>query len=302
MCHNCPPKKNCFEVEVPHCDEGCKDVLSTDCIFHNITNEDQSAKLFNIGVTKGSSLKYILKQIDGKLELLITTDFRSFNLNGLSGEIETIKQFSELITLELKKLRDVNIETYENFTEIEQDLLTLFDKVDKLININVSNSELSIVSTDTLKTVLNKIIDYTANININSVLVSGQFQDSDSVDFSVSGGVVRGEIKISEQQGNILSVQEDGLYATNQSISNILQQISTNPDLKAVFASLVASTTPPATYDIMSDDNTPIEYISSKGVKLTAQAKANVLLQLKDVKHIITPPNTTLRIVNKGTL
>lgn len=301
MCHNCEEQKveNCFEIETPKCDEGCENITSTDCIFHNISNTDQSAKLFNIGVTKGSSLKYILKKIDSKLELLLTTDFSAFNLNGLEGEIRTIKEFSELITSELKKLRIINAENIETFEEIDKDLEDLDEILTDVVNINVSNSTLNITSTDKLKTVLNKILSYVEDIN-TSILTTDQFDNSESIALSVTQGIVRADVIVSPESGNILSIKEQGLYATSPSVTSLLKAIKDNPSLLNTFSALVNSVSEGLRFEIMSETNTPIKYINLQGVELVETAKANILLTLTGVKRVLTTPSSSLQITNKG--
>lgn len=291
-CKKCNENPDCFN-DTPKCDEGCEEILSTDCIFHNIQNTDQSAKLPNIGVEKGSSLKYILKQIDGKLELLLTTDFSSFDMNDI-GKVNNIKQFSELITSKIKLLLEADEDTIKALTEISGMLATLATSLNKVININLSNSTLDINSTDELKEVLVKIISYIESVETTSL----QIEDTSSVNLLYLNKTLSADLKVSQQDGNIITILEDGVFASNPSIKNLISSIKSNPGLLTMFNDLIKPSG--FEYNVMSEIVTPIKYINTQGEEIVVTAQANKLLKIRDVKRIISIPTKETIITNKG--
>lgn len=301
-CKNCnePLKDNCFEIESNDCYGGCENTVTTDCVFHSVRTKSIGS-LPNIGVTDGASLQYILKQIDNKLGLFLNADFKSFNLHGLPGEINNIKQFVELTTGEIAKLIDKDSVIKSNITEILEALSIINEDLEDIIEINLSNSTLGIVNTDELKSVLGKIITYVADINLLPSLSESQIEDTNTINLSVSGGVLSADVKISPDSGNIIKETDNGLYAVTPSITSILNTIQSDTVLWSKFVSLVKDANTVFDYDIMSSDkNIPIKYINSLGTEVQETAKANVLLQLNNVRRVITSPTTTLRIINKG--
>ena len=296
-CNKCkPPVDDCFEIDKVKCDEGCDLHLSTDCIFHTTYTD---GFLPNIGIKGGSSLRYILKQIDKKLGMFSGADFSVFNLHdlNLTIEIKTLQQFAEAITklTEELKLKDADLET--DITAFSLDVDDINEAIDNIIKIAVSNSTLGINNTDELKQVLIKIISYVEDIQIP---VEKSFDDSRSIQFGGNNKTVLAEVKISANPGNTIVLNDDGLYSAHISTSTILNSINTNPELKELFKSLVTQSFPALAYDIMSSTNTPIKYINSLGDEVTVTAKANFLLKLVDVKNIITPPTNSLSITFKG--
>lgn len=298
MCKNCKPQpcNNCLEIEEAKCADLCDDVLSTDCIFHNVPATDPTAKLFNIGVTKGSSLKYILKKIDARLGLLLTSDFSSYNTNGL-GNIDNIKQFIELVTAKIKTLVEKDEELTTDIENLETDLEAVSDTIEDIIKIKVSSSLININNTDELRTVLLKLISYVEDIQMPEQL---SFTDTASIAFSQSGNQVSASFKISEVSGNTLILKDDGVYNSNPSISSLLTLIKEQPELKEMFDNLVKDSIPTSNFEIMSDTNQIINYVGKGGVALTATAKANTLLKLKNVQLIKTTPTAGLQITYKG--
>lgn len=287
---------DCFEIENSLCGKGCDPVVSTDCIFHNVASTDQSAKLFNIGVTTGASLKHILKKIDDQLELLLTTDFASFNMSGL-GEVSNIKQFAEAVATKIKELYYKDILIDQTFEVIATNLTALSDQITSINNIDVSSSVVNVNSTDTLKAVLIKILSFLEDINNPLEL---EFEDTNSIKFTTNSNIISADVNISATSGNTIQLLDDGLYAVNPSITSILEAIKTIPELKELFSSLVTSSLPSSKFEIMSEYNQIIKYLDSNNETLTVTAKANTLLKLKDVKQIISTPTTGLTITYKG--
>lgn len=287
---------DCFEIEEPKCGKGCDPVVNTDCIFHNVASTDQSAKLFNIGVTTGSSLKHILKQIDKKLEYLLSTDFNSFNVDSL-GVIENIKQFAEAVNSKIKELEEINTLNNSTFEIITTNLETLSSTLGEVINIDVSNSTVNVNSTDTLRAVLIKILSFLEDINNP---LSLEFEDTASINFTANSNIVSADLNISAVQGNTIRILDDGLFSVNPSITSILTAIKDNPELKALFKELVTSSLPASEFNIMSESNAIIKWRDINGIDLTSTAKANTLLKLENVRQIISAPTTGLTITYKG--
>lgn len=283
----------CFEVEEQTCSKGCDPVVTTDCIFHDV--KGPAAKLYNLGVLEGSSLTYILKQIDKRLELMLTTDFSSFNMYGLSNDISTIKEFVEMITKKVTeqetqiKISNINLE------DAVKDIADLVDVLDGVIEIGLSSSKLGINTTDDINAVIKKLVGYLENFTaVNTI----SFDNSNSISYSKVGSKVLSEVKLSEVSGQTLQILDDGLYTANPSVTGILNAIKDNPELTTIFKSLISF--PPFKFDIMSDENRPIKYVNEQGDTVTATARANTLLKLTDVKEIITSPITGLTITFKG--
>ncbi len=295
-CTNCNKQDDCFEVVTSKCDEGCKDIVLTDCIFHN-TNGD--AKLFNLGITTGTQLKYILLALDKKLENTLISNFSGFNMHGLNLETEilTLQEFVEAVTLQTKELKDDIVELDAETASINLNLDDLTELVGSIININVSNTELNINSTDEIRVVINKILSYLDDFEIPDPIV---FNDSETVEFSQSGNAVIADIKISQEIGNTLLKRDDGLYTAHLSISSILSKINADASLKSAFSALVLQSFPCFSFDIMATSNSPIKYVNCLGTEVTVTAKSNILLKLTDVKSIITSPSENIVITFKG--
>lgn len=296
-CTNCK-SDDCFEVDSQDCAKGCNEPVDTDCVFLNLSNKTAS-KLPNIGITKGSTLTYVLKKFDDLLGNSASANFSTFNLNGLNvgTEIKTLKQFSEAITLLLKNIDGKFPSLAEDIEDLSEDLESLTSLLESLIKINVSNSTLQVNSTDEIRTVINKIMSYLEDIEIPSQL---EFKDSNTIEFNYSSSQVSGDVKIDPDPNNIISKTDEGLYAANRSVSSILDSIKNNETLKAVFSTLVSEALPCFSFDIMSNTNSPIKYINCLGTEVTTTARANVLLKLTDVKRIITAPSESLKITFKG--
>lgn len=292
-CNKCKEDK-CFEIESPDCDDGCSQIIPTNCIHHNVDG-NSSSKLFNLKIVKGASLNYILKAIDEQLSLLLSADYSSFNLQDELADITNNKEFVEYISLRLKNLEDKHLEIVEDVEEINATLSEIMLSLDEIINISVSSSKLNINTSDDLQLVLNKLIQFIEDISIPTPL---QFEDSSTVDFSTMGNKISADVILSEQAGNTLRKLDDGLYSSNPSVSSLLNTINTNPELKNLFNSLVLY--PSFKFDIMSDSNRNITYINQIGVEVVATAKKDVLLQLTDVREIITIPVAGLNITFKG--
>lgn len=293
MCQN----NDCFELEEDKCAPGCDDILSTDCIFHNVSSTDQSAKLFNIGITKGASLKLILKKIDERLELLLTTDFSSFNSSNVGENITNIKSFVEAINVKILSLQNKDLSLLNAQNINQENINDLSELYQNLLKINVSSSLLNINTTDEIKVVLQKILTYLENLNQS---VSLEFQDSTTVNFIPNENIITADVKLSSDEGNILISRDDGIYATSPSISSLLDAIKTNPDLKILFTELVKSSLPASKFEVMSDSNHIIKYVNSLGEDVSITAKANTLLKLSDVRLINTIPKAGLTITYKG--
>lgn len=307
MCNNChnelifKPKDDCFEVETIKCDEGCENVIPTDCVFHNIDGDDQSAKLPHIGVYAGTSLRYILKQINKKFGEYLSADFSAFNMHGMNSSlpIDNLKTFVEATTANLKVLKDTDVQLASQIEGLSTQIQLLGEVVNVLNKPEISNSKLNIASTDTLKAVLSKIVTYVDSINIQ-LSQDYDFQNSETVEFSTSGKSVTASVKISEKSSNRAVLEEDGLYVTDSSISATLSTINSDPQLKALFTSMVKNNFPCFYYDIMSSKNQNILYINCIGDEVKATANAGKLLSLKDVRRMITVPEAGLTITFKG--
>lgn len=291
MCNDCYKESNCFEVDGNPCDEGCKIHLDTDCISYGQNN----TKLFNIGITKGTSLSHILKLINDKLGLLLTADFSKYDMNGLNIEnkIFSIKDFVFYITKKVKELENSNASLIELTESLDEDIESLTDLINEINIPGISNSDLDINNTDSIKDVLIKIIN---NLSTNNQEL--EFNDSDSISFSKTNNSILASVKLSEDAGNIIKINEDGLYASNISITTLLNLISTNPALSTKLNNLIKPH--PLKYDIMSESTQIIKYINTLGDEVSVTAKANILLKLENVKTILTAPTTSLVITFKG--
>lgn len=307
MCKNCNEHKDCnklahcIEVINPiSCDKGCETTSTTDCIFHNINNDDQSAKLPNIGIPLGTTLKYILKAIDRKLGEAINTNFKLFNMHGLNTNIEitNIQEFVEAITAALKTNGDFTTLLSDELEALGEVVSALTETVELNNNPNLSNSALNINTTDTVSIVLGKLITYLNDLP--EPIAPKNFENSDTITFSSNTTTVTADLKLSAQSGNRGIILEDGFYVTDPSISYILESIRTNPELKVLFTNLINGSFPPFSYDIMSTTNQAITYINRYNTEVTVTAQANKLLVLNDVKKIITNPVTGLTITFKG--
>lgn len=298
MCNDCDKTTNCFEVDTGDCNKGCEDVLSTDCIFHNILNDNQSSKLYNIGVTKGTSLSRILKSIDEKLSQLLTSDFSKYDMNGLNIEnnIFNIKDFVFQITKKVKELEEKNADVVEITDQLNDDLSDLTEQVEAIVNIGISNSELNINNTDSIEVVLNKIIAGLTTLEV----IEYESDDTASIKMQISNGVISADVKISDIDANIISIQDDGLYATHQSTTAILKSINDSAALQKTFTGLVNKGFPSFSFDIMAATNQIVKYINILGEEVPVTAKANTLLKLTDVKRIVSVPSTNLTITFKG--
>lgn len=309
MCNNCHQesekyryKDDCFQVEQTRCDEGCPETHSTDCIFHNIDGEDQSAALPHLGIYAGTSLTYILKQINKKFGEYVTADFSGFNMNGIDEglTIDTLKSFVEAVTASLKVLK-TNDNTLGNkistLTTSLESLLTLVDTYNKP---ELSSAKLNVNSGDTVKAVLSKLITYIESISSSVQEANYSFQDSESIEFSTSGNAVTAIVKVSEKSGNRAFLEEDGIYVTDSSVTALLNAISTDSSLKETFTGIVKSTFPCFYYDLLSAKNQVISYINCVGDVVSVTAKANQVLQLKDVRRILTVAGAELTITFKG--
>jgi hypothetical protein len=306
MCNNCdkkliyPVKDNCFQVEDTKCDVGCEQVLSTECIFHNINNDDQSSKLTNIGVYAGASLSYIIKQINKKFGEYLSADFSAFNMNGLNSSIpiDDLKSFVESVTAALKVLRENDLSLATQIDSLSESLSNLQTLVIANNKPQISSSDLNISNTNTVKEVLEKIISYIEDLEITSN--EYDFQDSESVEFSKSGNSVTANFKISEKAGNRIVLEEDGAYATDSSVTSTLNIINSDPNLKALFTDLVKSSLPCFYFDILSTKNQNVSYFNCLGDKVAVTIPANKVVSLTDVRRIITVPGAELTITFKG--
>lgn len=292
-CQSCK-EEQCLEVVNLPCDDGCPDIVNTDCIYHNV-DVNTSSKLFNLGIVSGASLNHILKSIDERLSLILTADYGAYNFQDPTANITNNKEFVEYISLRIKKIEDQDKISAESLLEIDKVLCNVLELLDKIIHTGTSSSRLNINTTDKLSDVIKKIVEHLEDLVIPSAT---QFQNGVTVKFVPSGNKVSSEVILSEMTGNTLRVVEDGLYSSNPSVTSLLKLIKDNPELQNLFNSLVSY--PSFKFDIMSDTNRYIEYINNLGEKVTETAKKDVLLKLSDVKTILTIPVSGLTITFKG--
>lgn len=303
-CTNCKNeipeyKDNCFEIDGnKDCDPGCKNGISdADCVFYN-SKGTPLLRLPNIGVFDSISLSYLFRKIDEKFSQTGVADFSKFNLNGLDleKEIKTLKQFSEEVSLQIKNIKEKQAVTEEDIESLEESISDLSDVVDELININVSNTTLNINSTDDLRTVINKILSYVEDIDVDNSI---EFTDSTSINVTSSGNSFIAESIINPSSNNIIKSTDEGLYATYKPTSETLNDIRNNSTLKDVFNTLVEF--PAFIYDIYSSEtNQNIKYITNTGQEVNVVAQKDKLLHLTNVRQVLTSPSKTLTITFKG--
>jgi len=294
---SCNKGDKCFEIVKQACDPGCEHITDTDCVFHNLDG-NQLSKLPNIGIVAGTTLKRILKAIDEKFALTNIADFSNFNMHGLDvgTEIKTLKQFVEASTKNLQDLQ-IQINDWEQQLEsLETDVTELGELFDTLNKINVSNSTLNINSTDELRTVINKILSYVEDLPTD--LDTPEFSSSSTISFSNSNNEYTAESVLNPDPANIIKKTDQGLYATNQAPSSILNTIQTNNTLKEQFNSII--TLPCFSFDLMASNNSPVSYVNCNGDTVNITVNANILKRLSDVRYISTPPSDILKITFKG--
>lgn len=234
MCRNCnceEKKSSCFET---CCEKtkSCEEKYSTSCIFYKLENQSNS-RLYTIKAENGTPLNTILEEYDRKLNLISTPDFTAFKIPYLKGKynIVDIKQFSESVSTELFKLNDKSKAHQINIDALEIATTTNTNDISKLKYPQITDSAASgfTVNSD-LKTVLQKLTDKvgtlsTTNItspSINSIETSTvKFTLTNTLNHTISA-----RVKVSNQVGNILQINSDGLFVSSVTIPNYNQTLS----------------------------------------------------------------------------
>lgn len=291
---------NCLENHYnDDCCKQCSQYITTDCIYYDENGTGvNSKKLLNIGVTSGSYLSSILRKIDDKLGTLLSSSFESYEMNGFNtdGAVKNIKDFVDVITAAVRANVNSIAELQELIEGLDEDYTTLEESIEDNNKPELSNAEFNINNTDTVAVVLSKIIDALVDLKSEEL----QYLDTSSVTLVETDNSLSADVNISETFGNIISIKDDGLYAQHPSISGWLDSIKTQPELLALFTGLVNTSFPAFTFDLISTETLIINYINILGNSVNVTVNANVLKTITDVKRVVTPPSTTLRITFKG--
>lgn len=222
MCDNCNK-----EHEETSCEQPPIVQQNTDDVFFGICSQDS---LPNLNLQAGTDLSSILKKIDYKLGgNFNTVNFNSFNMNYLTNkyDVSNIKKFSESVSLEFG---------YNN-TRINQLIATnnqqgvslggLTNKVEDIrIPEIVDTASVGFTINDDINTVLQKVVDkfnYVGSGNNTTVSVV----DTSTLDLTLMGNSIKGNVKISTIPNNKIQVFGDGLYVNNQT-TNTNQTLGLN--------------------------------------------------------------------------
>lgn len=236
MCRNCncsEQKSSCFDT---CCEKtkACDNKHSTSCIFYKLENQSNS-RLFTIKVENGTPLNTILEEFDKKLNLISTPDFSAFKIPFLKGKynVINIKQFSEAVSGELFKLDDRGKSQQTNINALEIATTTNTNDISKIKYPQITDSAAAgfTINSD-IKVVLQKLTDKLSTLSaIDVTSPSINSIETPTIKFSLEGTLnhtLKANVKISNQSGNILQSNSDGLYVSSTTIPNFNQTLSLN--------------------------------------------------------------------------
>lgn len=200
---------NCGETTQSDC--GCP-IPATDasCIYYNLTKDTGGLPCLNIA--NGTNLKSILEAIDAKLCTLTPFNFSLYDLGCLTSTyvIENFKDFAEAVANEICQVKS-------NINILSNNITVLNTKIDTINIPVITNDCIGILPSDTLKQILQKIVNYvdcniTAPVDNSPSIVA---IDSSTIDFVTSGTKnhnITASVKVSTSAGNTLQVLGNGLF------------------------------------------------------------------------------------------
>lgn len=142
------------------------------------------------------------------------------------------------------------------------------------------------------------------SVDIGNVLNVAQtpivVNDSSTIDFTASGinnHTITAQVKISSNAGNQL-VNANGLFVPNVNVPTLLSDISLTPAYKTSFCGIVASCSVPLSFTFTNSGgvSVAVNYIDVNNVSRIINVAASFSVSATDVKKIVTPSTTTLKI------
>ena len=231
MCNDCEQTPSCFETK--KC-EPCKAPISTSCLYYNLENQE-SSHLLALGVENGTPLNTVLEQLTKKVNLVATPNFTSFTIPYLKGKstVTNIKQFSELVSLELGNLNAKAASSTACCTENREDIAAFGLELNAIKYPKIQDTSIAgFTVNSTINVVLQKLSNQIATLN-GAAVVSPPItaNETSSVKINKSGTLghtISAIVKRSGAIGNQLQLNADGLYVPPYNAPNQTQTLSGN--------------------------------------------------------------------------
>jgi hypothetical protein len=231
MCNDCEKTPTCFETK--KC-EPCKAPISTSCLYYNLENQE-SSHLLALGVENGTPLNTILEQLTKKVNLVATPNFTSFTIPYLKGKstVTNIKQFSELVSLELGNLNAKAASSTACCTENREAVASMSLDVNAIKFPKIQDTSIAgFTVNSTINVVLQKLSNQIATLN-GAAVVSPPIIPNETSSIKINksgilGHTISATVKRSGAAGNQIRLNPDGLYVPPYVAANQTQALSGN--------------------------------------------------------------------------
>lgn len=231
MCLDCDKTPTCFETK--KC-EPCKAPISTSCLYYNLENQE-SSHLLAIGVENGTPLNTVLEQLTKKVNLVATPNFTSFTIPYLKGKstVTNIKQFSELVSLELGNLNAKAASSTACCTENREAVASMSLDVNAIKFPKIQDSSIAgFTINSTINVVLQKLSNQIATLN-GAAVVSPPITANETSSIKINksgilGHTISATVKRSGAAGNQIQLNADGLYVPPYNAANQTQRLGGN--------------------------------------------------------------------------
>ena len=300
MCNDCEKTPTCFETK--KC-EPCKAPISTSCLYYNLENQE-SSHLLALGVENGTPLNTVLEQLTKKVNLVATPNYTTFTIPYLKGKttVTNIKQFSEVVSLELGNLNSVTAANTACCTENREAVASMSLDVNAIKFPKIQDSSIAgFTINSTINVVLQKLSNQIATLN-GAAVVSPPITANETSSIKINksgtlGHTISAIVKRSGAIGNQLQLNADGLYVPPYNAANQTQTLGGNGNTVTLTSggsytvpipSLTLTGTTigiagsPVTYNlasILSTTQTPITPNDTSSIDLSVSGTNNHTLQ-----------------------